>query len=436
MRMPFLKHLFSLSRLRSSASYNALCQNKPVIEFSPEGIIHSASPQFLSAMGYRADEIIGQHHRIFCPPSLVNSAEYAQFWQRLTRGESFSGKYLRLAKGNRPVWLEASYIPVTNRHGVVTRVIKIAADISERIHIALEKEAIVNAIGRSMAIIAFSPEGIVLEANDNFLNTTGYKREEVIGKHHRLFCSETLYKSDEYRQFWERLNQGEFFSGQFPRLNRRGEPLWLSATYNPVFNSDGQLYKIVKFATDVTADVLRNQREQEAAVHAWDMAVQTRGSAQNGATVIENSIRMIDTIAQGMGAVSSDVSRLNDQSDSIDGMVETIRSFAMQTRLIALNAAIEAARAGASGRSFAVVASEVRTLAASVSSATEEIERVVASNNQLAKEVLNGIENNLMSTRQGVTLMREAGEVIASIQKNAAGVEAAVKDVALSVKAD
>lgn len=436
MRMPLLKHLFSLSRLRSSASYNALCQNKPVIEFTPQGIIHNASPQFLAAMGYRADEIIGQHHRMFCPPSLVSSAEYAQFWQRLSRGESFSDKFLRLAKGNRPVWLEASYIPVTNRRGEVIRVIKIAADISERIHVALEKEAIVNAIGRSMAIISFSPAGIVLEANDNFLSTTGYKRDEVIGKHHRLFCSETLYKSDEYRQFWERLNQGEFFSGQFPRLNRRGEPLWLRATYNPVFNSDGQLYKIVKFATDVTADVLRNQREQEAAVHAWDMAVQTRGSAQSGATVIENSIRMIDTIAQRMSAVSSDVSRLNDQSDSIDGMVETIRSFAMQTRLIALNAAIEAARAGASGRSFAVVAAEVRTLAASVSSATEEIERVVASNNQLAKEVLSGIESNLMNTREGVTLMREAGEVIASIQKNAAGVEAAVKDVALSVKAD
>lgn len=436
MRMPLLKHLFSLSRLRSSASYNALCQNKPVIEFTPQGIIHRASPQFLAAMGYRADEIIGQHHRMFCPPSLVNSAEYTQFWQRLSRGESFSDKFLRLAKGNRPVWLEASYIPVTNRRGEVIRVIKIAADISERIHVALEKEAIVNAIGRSMAIISFSPAGIVLEANDNFLSTTGYKREEVIGKHHRLFCSETLYKSDEYRQFWERLNQGEFFSGQFPRLNRRGEPLWLRATYNPVFNSDGQLYKIVKFATDVTADVLRNQREQEAAVHAWDMAVQTRGSAQSGATVIENSIRIIDTIAQRMSAVSSDVSKLNDQSDSIDGMVETIRSFAMQTRLIALNAAIEAARAGASGRSFAVVAAEVRTLAASVSSATEEIERVVASNNQLAKEVLSGIESNLMNTHEGVALMREAGEVIASIQKNAAGVEAAVKDVALSVKAD
>jgi methyl-accepting chemotaxis protein len=435
MRITALKRFFSLSRQRSATSYNALCQNKPVIEFSPEGVIQKASPLFLSAMGYRAEEIIGHHHRLFCPPSLVNSPEYSQFWQRLARGESFSGKYLRLAKGDRPVWLEASYIPITDRRGKVTRVIKIAADISARIQVALEQESIVNAISRSMAIISFSPDGIVLEANENFLTTTGYKREEVIGKHHRLFCSPTLYKSDEYRQFWERLNQGEFFSGQFPRLNRQGEPLWLRATYNPVFNHDGQLYKIVKFATDVTADVLRNQREQEAAVHAWDMAVQTRGSAQAGASVIENSIRMIDTIAQGLGAVSTDVSRLNNQSDSIDGMVETIRSFAMQTRLIALNAAIEAARAGASGRSFAVVAAEVRTLAASVSSATEEIERVVASNNQLAKEVLSGIENNLTNTREGVTLMREAGEVIASIQLNAAGVETAVKDVALSVKA-
>jgi len=317
----------------------------------------------------------------------------------------------------------------------VTRVIKIAADISELVHSALEQEAVVNAINRSMAIITFNPEGIVLEANENFVNATGYKRDEVIGKHHRLFCAETLYKSDEYRQFWERLNQGEFFSGQFPRLNRQGDPLWFHATYNPVFNSDGQLYKIVKFATDVTADVLRNQREQEAALHAWDMAVQTRGSAQNGASVIENSILMIDRIAQGMGAVSTDVSRLNNQSESIDDMVETIRKFAMQTRLIALNAAIEAARAGASGRSFAVVAAEVRNLAASVSSATEEIEQVVASNSQLAKDVLSGIENSLMNTREGATLMREAGEVMTSIQRNAAGVETAVKDVAISVKA-
>jgi len=145
----------------------------------------------------------------------------------------------------------------------------------------------------------------------------------------------------------------------------------LRATYNPVFTADGKLYKIVKFASDITEQVLRNQREQNAAEHAWNMAVQTRGSAQTGSSVIESSIRMINRIALGMSSVSADISLVKSQSDSIDGIIETIRSFALQTRIIALNAAIEAARAGASGKSFSVVAAEVRNLPASVSTATE-----------------------------------------------------------------
>ena len=434
MRLSLLKYLvpsFLRQRgLHATASFRSLGRAMPVIEFTPEGIIQKASPLFLAAMGYRADEIVGQHHSMFCPPALVNSPEYRRFWQRLAAGESFSDKYLRLANGLRPVWPEASYIPVTDRRGRVFKIVKIAADISERMQSSLEQESIINAISRSMAVIAFRPDGHVLEANDNFLKATGYQAAEVIGKHHRLFCSDELSQSEEYRQFWLRLNQGEFFSGQFPRLNRRGEPLWLRATYNPVFNSDGQLTKIVKFATDVTEQVLRNQQEYDAALNAWNMAVQTRGSAQAGADVIDNSIQMISRIAEEMSVVSADVTRLNSQSDSIDGMVETIRRFAMQTRLIALNAAIEAARAGTSGRSFAVVAAEVRSLAASVSSATEEIERVVAGNNQLAREVLRGIETSLANTGQGVLLMREAGDVIANIQRDSERVESAVRDVA------
>lgn len=439
MRTSFLKSVFTFLKgpcgLNASASFKALGNTMPVIEFTPEGIIQKASPLFLTAMGYRGDEIIGRHHSMFCPPALVNSPEYHHFWRRLAAGESFSDKYLRLAKGDRPVWLEASYIPVTDRRGRVFKIIKIAADISERIESALEQESVINAISRSMAVISFSPAGIVLDANENFLKATGYQRNEVLGKHHRMFCSEQLRKSEEYRQFWERLNQGEFFSGQFPRLNRHGDPLWLRATYNPVFDSNGQLYKIVKFASDITEQVLHNHKEQDAAVNAWNMAVETRGSAEAGAGVIENSIRMIDRIAQDMNVVSADISLLNRQSDSIDGMVETIRGFAMQTRLIALNAAIEAARAGTSGRSFAVVAAEVRNLAASVSGATEEIERIVSGNNLLARKVLSGIETSLGNTVQGVTLMREAGGVIASIQNHSERLESAVREVARSAGA-
>lgn len=430
--LSFFAALFK--RQRSAASFDALTRAMAIIEFSPAGIIQKASPLFLTVMGYRADEITGRHHSMFCPAEVVNTAEYRRFWQRLAAGESFSDKYLRLAKGNRPVWLEASYIPVTDRHGRVVKIIKIAADISERMESSLEQESVINAISRSMAIISFSPAGVVLDVNENFERATGYRRDEVIGKHHRMFCSRELCQSDEYRQFWEKLNQGEFFSGQFPRLNRRGEPLWLRATYNPVFNSNGELYKIVKFATDVTEQVLRNQQEQDAADHAWNMAVETRSSAQAGGEVIDSSIRMIDRISQDMNLVSADVSRLNNQSASIDEMVGTIRGFATQTRLIALNAAIEAARAGASGRSFAVVAAEVRTLAASVSSATNDIEQIVSANNQLARDVLKGIEKSLDNTVQGVALMREAGEVINSIQQNSERVEKAVREVARSAE--
>ncbi|MGB9097784.1 methyl-accepting chemotaxis protein [Erwinia sp.] len=433
MRFNFLKNInFFLNRRRAqnlSASFIALSQAMPVIEFSPSGIIQKASPLFLKTMGYKHEEIVGRHHSVLCQPSLVNSPEYKRFWERLAAGENFSDKYLRLAKGKRPVWLEASYIPVTDKRGRVFKIIKIASDITSRMQYALEQESIINAINRSMAIISFSPAGEVLHANDNFLKTTGHRIDEVLGQHHRIFCSETLYESDEYRQFWLMLNQGEFFSGKFPRLDRSGRTVWLRATYNPIFNSDGQLYKIVKFSSDVTDEVFRNQREHDAAVHAWDMAIQTKKSAQTGADVIDDSIRTIDRIAEDMRVVSAGISRLNSQSDSIDGIVGTIRNFAIQTRLIALNAAIEAARAGPAGRSFAVVAAEVRNLAANVSTATEEIELVIVENNHLAKEVLKDIKGSINNTAQGVALMRKAGEVIISIQNDSERVESAVRDV-------
>jgi len=230
MRLSLLKYLvpsFLRQRgLHAAVSFRSLGRAMPVIEFTPEGIIQKASPLFLAAMGYRADEIVGQHHSMFCPPALVNSPEYRRFWQRLAAGESFSDKYLRLAKGMRPVWLEASYIPVTDRRGRVFKIVKIAADISERMQSSLEQESIINAISRSMAVIAFRPDGHVLEANDNFLKATGYQAAEVTGKHHRLFCSDALSQSEEYRQFWLRLNQGEFFRASFPVLtgvaNRSG----------------------------------------------------------------------------------------------------------------------------------------------------------------------------------------------------------------------
>lgn len=230
-------------------------------------------------MGYKSDEIVGQHHSMFCTPDLLQSRQYQQFWMRLNRGESFSDKFLRVAKDNRPVWLEANYVPVRDRHGRVFKIVKLATDITSRIIDAQEQRAMTNAIERSMAVIAFNLKGEVLKANDNFLKTMGYRASEVIGTHHSQFCSAELRSSPDYTLFWQKLNRGEFISGQFQRVNKQGATIWLRATYNPVFDDSGELYKVVKFATDVTAQVEKNQLERDAAQQAYQTALQTSESS-------------------------------------------------------------------------------------------------------------------------------------------------------------
>ena len=422
-------------RTHSAATLTSLSDSIAMIEFTPEGTILSANALFLDRMGYTLAEIDGQHHSLFCTPDQLQSNDYSDFWLRLNRGESFSDKFLRVAKNSRPVWLEASYVPVQDRHGRVFKIVKLATDITGHINDAQEQRAMTNAIERSMAVIAFNLKGEVLKANDNFLKTMGYRREEIQGVHHSQFCSEEIRNSREYSELWQRLNHGEFISGQFPRVNKQGRTVWLRATYNPVFDEQGRLYKVVKFATDVTAQVEKNQQEREAAQRAYHTALQTNESTRVGADVIANSVQTMNALAGELQGISGDISGLSESSERIGFIVESIRRIADQTNLLALNAAIEAARAGAHGRSFAVVANEVRTLAANINRATAEIESRVQQNHLLAGKALKGIESNLKRADHGVQLAQEAGGVIAEIREGATDVVRAISHVTETLKA-
>ena len=205
------------------------------IEFSPSGEILDANPLFLTVIGYELAEIKGKHHRIFCTKTYADSPEYVQFWRSLAQGESFTNRYLRKAKDGNELWLEATYMPITDSNGQVLRVAKIAMDVTEQLEEERRHESTIDAISRSMAVIEFNLDGQILAANSNFLSTMGYRLDEILGKHHSLFCTPEHMGSDAYRQFWQRLNRGEFISDRFKRVSKSGQVVWLRATYNPLY---------------------------------------------------------------------------------------------------------------------------------------------------------------------------------------------------------
>ncbi|SNY64569.1 methyl-accepting chemotaxis protein [Pantoea sp. GL120224-02] len=361
---------------------NAIKQHVAWIEFSPSGEILSANPQFLEVTGYNLHEIQGQHHRIFCSPAYSQSSEYFAFWQTLASGESVTGIFERFNKQRQRFYLSATYFPVSDDKGKVYKVIKVASDITAR-HEELEhKEAVITALDRSMAVIEFTPDGHILTANANFLTHMGYELKTIVGQHHRLFCFDNFYR--ENPEFWRKIAKGQHYVGRFERKTAAGERIWLEASYNPVFDADGKVYKVIKIASDITTRV-------EAAKRVADIALttseQTSQITDNANEVLDETIRNSGLVAVQVNAATDIGTQLNASAKSINEVVETINLIASQTNILALNAAIEAARAGEAGRGFSVVADEVRRLAASTSSATKKITQVVEHNAMLIHQM-------------------------------------------------
>ena len=395
---------------------SAIGKSQAVIEFTLDGTILSANANFLAAMGYALEEIRGKHHSLFVEPATRDSAAYREFWAALNRGEYQAGEFKRIGKGAKEVWIQASYNPILDMNGKPFKIVKFATDVTAQKLQSADIAGQLQAIGKSQAVIEFTLDGAIKTANEGFLATMGYALAEVQGKHHSLFVEPATRDSAAYREFWAALNRGEYQAGEFKRIGKGGKEVWIQASYNPILDLNGKPFKVVKFATDVTPQVMRRLKS-EAVSSMMEMvaagAEELNGSVREISHSMVKSKEAADDAFERTIAADHATERLSEVAQSMNGILTLIGSITSQINLLALNATIEAARAGEAGRGFAVVATEVKNLAAQAKSATDEIAVEITGMKDVSGKVVDGlraIKESIDRVRDHVTATASAIE--------------------------
>ena len=438
--------IFNADEMRAMLA--ALDKSQAVIQFKPDGTIINANANFLNTLGYSLSEVQGKHHSMFVEEDFAKSTEYKEFWESLRRGEYQAAEYKRIGKGGKEVWIQASYNPIFNKSGKVSKIVKYATDITAQTLQNADYRGQIDAVGKSQAVISFQLDGTILEANENFLGALGYDLSEVQGKHHSMFVEENYAKGTEYKEFWESLRRGEYQAGEYKRIGNGSKEVWIQASYNPIFDPSGKPFKVVKYATDITAQILaRHESERvgklvdenldkilssvskanQQTATAASASNQTLQTVQSVASAAEEFETSAFEIARSMKSSSSDVNKAIQETTTADestkeltvaaqamnNVVIVISDIAGQINLLALNATIESARAGEAGKGFAVVASEVKSLANQVASATGQISSEIANMQSVCDDVVNGltsIRSAVESVETSVTAVAGAVE--------------------------
>ncbi|HWW70455.1 MAG TPA: methyl-accepting chemotaxis protein [Duganella sp.] len=382
----------------------ALNRVQALIEFDLDGNILHANENFLATVGYTLAEVQGRHHAMFCDPEYVKTPEYKDFWARLGRGEYDRGDYKRLGKGGREVWINASYNPIIDADGKAYKIIKFATVITDARLKNAEYESKVAAMSKAQAVIEFDMTGHVLCANDNFLDVMGYTIDDIRGEHHRMFCEPEYASGSEYKRFWQKLNRGEFDSGRYKRIGNNGKTVWIQATYNPILDLNGKPYKVVKFATDITAQV--NLEDSVAAQAATDGAkikrllesVERAAAGDLTSTIAIDGDEPLDHLAGGISKMIADLRKV------IGQVVASANGFAEAATTIA-------ERSGGVAMGTQALGATVEEMNASIDGLTNSI-NIIAGNTSSADTLAKDTQHEAEAGAKAVAKSIEAMDLI------------------------
>jgi methyl-accepting chemotaxis protein len=438
---------------------DAISKTQAVIEFDLDGTIITANDNFLATIGYTLKEIQGQNHSMFVDEIYRRSPEYRNFWDKMARGESDSGEFKRLARGGREIWIVGTYNPIFDINDKPCKVVKFATEVTKEKLKNADYEGQLAAIGKAQAVIEFNLDGTIITANANFLSVIGYSLEEIKGKHHSMFVDPAHRQSTEYKQFWDRLNRGEYDAAKYKRVGKNGKEVWIQASYNPILDLNGKPFKVVKYATDITEEVNRmnvvnelSEAANQLASAAAELSASANQMVSNSQQTTEQAIdaaRSADEVSRGVSTVATNteemqasikeiarntnevskmsnatrseakatnntIQKLGVSSQEVGNVIKVISSIAQQTNLLALNATIEAARAGEAGRGFAVVANEVKELSKQTAKATDEITRKIGAIQNDSSEAVKAIVS-IGSSIEKLNVI--AGSIAASVEE-------------------
>jgi methyl-accepting chemotaxis protein len=411
----------------------AISRAQAVIEFNMDGTIVTANENFLRAMGYTLAEIQAKHHSMFVVPADRDSQAYREFWAKLNRGDYQAAEYKRLGKGGKEIWILATYNPILDDAGKPFKVVKFATDVSAQKLANANFAGQIEAIGKSQAVIEFDMDGKILTANENFLQTVGYALSDIVGRHHSMFVAASERDGAAYREFWAKLSRGEFQSGEYQRVGKGGRQIWIQASYNPIRDLNGKPFKVVKYASDTTGQVIARMRSEKVRGMMESVAAgaeELNASVGEIADAMTRSRETASAAVERVEVADKQAQRLTSAAESMSTIVQLIGNITGQINLLALNATIESARAGEAGRGFAVVASEVKNLANQAKHAADQIEQEIGNLNGISGDVvaaLDAIKGAIQSVSEYVsstaTAVKEqsavTGEMSASMRRAA-----------------